>query len=374
MSYYRPVFKDDNLNEIASADYIATEYVYNRQSLNDLTHGFPVLVNPKTVDTPRSTPTSSSASSHTKRNRTIHNMKKLFNKDKKKASTGDLSDIHAAQQPGHTLDRIVSLKAEEKRKWELEKEEFDRRQREHEIHLLEIEQKEVERREEEVRKRNDDLSDKRRKNKMVQDKMMEQIKALEQKLIEFRTSHQKEEEDLEDAVRTMEDQLFEVKSDMEKRMRNLNLAFDSAHSSSPHDTMLGGKRDSLNSEFSQATTIPALASAPPNFDDVTDGFDTITTSKTGYGLGPAGMYPAIPVMTRSYETSKVMQVGGAEGGNPTPQPRSSLGSSPKSSPSPCDSPPDQRHHASLAVGAGAGVDNQSDKSAEFGEFGSASSV
>ena len=86
------------------------------------------------------------------------------------------------------------------------------------------------------------------------------------------------------------------------------------------------------------------------------------------------MYPAIPVMTRSYETSKVMQVGGAEGGNPTPQPRSSLGSSPKSSPSPCDSPPDQRHHASLAVGAGAGVDNQSDKSAEFGEFGSASSV
>ena len=47
MSYYRPVFKDDNLNEIASADYIATEYVYNRQSLNDLTHGFPVLVNPK---------------------------------------------------------------------------------------------------------------------------------------------------------------------------------------------------------------------------------------------------------------------------------------------------------------------------------------
>jgi len=279
-------------------------------------------------------------------------MKKLFHKDKKKASTGDLSDIHAAQQPGHTLDRIVSLKAEEKRKWELEKEEFDRRQREHEIHLLEIEQKEVERREEEVRKRNDDLSDKRRKNKMVQDKMMEQIKALEQKLIEFRTSHQKEEEDLEDAVRTMEDQLFEVKSDMEKRMRNLNLAFDSAHSSSPH----------------------ALASAPPNFDDVTDGFDTMTTSKTGYGVGPAGMYPAIPVMTRSYETSKVMQVGGAEGGNPTPQPRSSLGSSPKSSPSPCDSPPDQRHHASLAVGAGAGVDNQSDKSAEFGEFGSASSV
>ena len=64
---------------------------------------------------------------------------------------------------------------QEKRKWELEKEEFDRRQREHEIHLLEIEQKEVERREEEVRKRNDELADKRRKNKLVQDKMQEQV-------------------------------------------------------------------------------------------------------------------------------------------------------------------------------------------------------
>ena len=57
----------------------------------------------------------------------------------------------------------------------MEKEEFDRRQREHEIHLLEIEQKEVERREEEVRKRNDELADKRRKNKLVQDKMQEQV-------------------------------------------------------------------------------------------------------------------------------------------------------------------------------------------------------
>ena len=57
----------------------------------------------------------------------------------------------------------------------MEKEEFDRRQREHEVHLLEIEQKEVERREEEVRKRNDELADKRRKNKLVQDKMQEQV-------------------------------------------------------------------------------------------------------------------------------------------------------------------------------------------------------
>ena len=47
MSYYRPVFKEDTLNEITSPDYIATEYVFNRQSLNDLTHGYPVFVNSK---------------------------------------------------------------------------------------------------------------------------------------------------------------------------------------------------------------------------------------------------------------------------------------------------------------------------------------
>ena len=67
----------------------------------------------------------------------------------------------------------------------MEKEEFDRRQREHEIHLLEIEQKEVERREEEVRKRNDELADKRRKNKLVQDKMQEQVSINSRALQQF---------------------------------------------------------------------------------------------------------------------------------------------------------------------------------------------
>jgi len=366
MSYYRPVFKEDNFNEITSADYIGQEYVYNRQSLNDLSHGFPVIVNAKTVDTPRSTPTSSSShGGGTKRSRTIHNMKKLFNNKTKKASNPDLSGATAlnSHATGHTLDRIVSLKAEEKRKWELEKEEFDRRQREHEIHLLEIEQKEVERREEEVRKRNDELIDKRRKNKMVQDKMQEQIKALEQKLIEFRTSHRKEEEDLEDNVRVMEDQLFEVKSDMEKRMRNLNLAFDTPHSMP--------KRDSMGSEsgYSHATssTVP-VASAPSHYVDEPDGYGESPSEHTQkYG----SMYPAIPVVTRSYETSKIMATDretgtGLGGSNPTPQPRSSLGSSPKSSHSDRSDTPRGAIHQNAN-------DNHSDKSGEFADFGSASS-
>lgn len=188
---------------------------------------------------------------------------------------------------------------------------------------------------------------------------------MEQKFIEFRTSHRKEEEDLEDSVRVMEDQLFEVKSDMEKRMRGLNLAFDSAHNTA-------GKRDSMNSEYSHATTVNAAmaATAPPPgsvYGDETDGFDTVHK----YG---SMMYPAIPVLTKSYETSRVMQVGQGQGeGNPTPQPRSSLGSSPKSSHSDSrsDTPRQNCHH----TGAGGAGDTQSDKSGEFeGEFGSASSV
>ena len=180
---------------------------------------------------------------------------------------------------------------------------------------------------------------------------------MEQKLIEFRSAHRKEEEDLEDSVRVMEDQLFDVKSDMEKRMRSLNLAFDPAHATA------AAKRDSLNSEYSHATTVPAATAPPGSYFDETDEFDA-----SNYKYGSSMMYPAIPVLTKSYETSRVLQVqGGGEGVNPSPQPRSSLGSSPKSSHSDhsrnCDTPRDRQN-----------ADNQSDKSGEFADFGSASSV
>ena len=60
-------------------------------------------------------------------------------------------------------------------KWQKEQEEFNRRKREHEIHLVEIERQEVERREEEVRRRNEDLDEKRRKHRMIQDAVAEQV-------------------------------------------------------------------------------------------------------------------------------------------------------------------------------------------------------
>ena len=60
-------------------------------------------------------------------------------------------------------------------KWQKEQEEFNRRKREHEIQLVEIERQEVERREEEVRRRNEDLDEKRRKHRMIQDAVTEQV-------------------------------------------------------------------------------------------------------------------------------------------------------------------------------------------------------
>ena len=64
---------------------------------------------------------------------------------------------------------------QEKLKWQKEQEEFNRRKREHEIQLVEIERQEVERREEEVRRRNEDLDEKRRKHRMIQDAVTEQV-------------------------------------------------------------------------------------------------------------------------------------------------------------------------------------------------------
>ena len=61
-------------------------------------------------------------------------------------------------------------------KWQKEQEEFNRRKREHEIQLVEIERQEVERREEEVRRRNEDLDEKRRKHRMIQDAVNEQVR------------------------------------------------------------------------------------------------------------------------------------------------------------------------------------------------------
>ena len=60
-------------------------------------------------------------------------------------------------------------------KWQKEQDEFNRRKREHELQLVEIERQEVKRREEDVSRRKEDLADKRRKHKLIQDAVAEQV-------------------------------------------------------------------------------------------------------------------------------------------------------------------------------------------------------
>ena len=68
------------------------------------------------------------------------------------------------------------LLLQEKLKWQKEQEEFNRRRREHDIQLVEIEQQEVSRREEEITRRNEDLDEKRRKHRLIQDAVAEQVR------------------------------------------------------------------------------------------------------------------------------------------------------------------------------------------------------
>ena len=84
-------------------------------------------------------------------------------------------------------------------------------------------QSEVSRREVELRKLGEDLVDIRRKNKMVQDKVKEQMEILQTKLDEYRLEHKAQEESLEDEIQAKEDTIISVKESIEIRMKALDL-------------------------------------------------------------------------------------------------------------------------------------------------------
>jgi len=125
--------------------------------------------------------------------------------------------------PTDTLGRIVNAKEEAQRSWEQEQVEFANRRREHEIKMIEMEQTEVKRREVEVRKLGDDLIEIRRKNKVIQDKVAEQIQILQQKLEEYKLEHKAQEESLEDEIVAKEDVISNVKESLEIRMKAVEL-------------------------------------------------------------------------------------------------------------------------------------------------------
>ena len=85
------------------------------------------------------------------------------------------------------------------RRWIEEQEEFRRKQREHEIQMIEMEGAEVKRRELEVKKLGTELEETRRKNRSIQEKVAEQIEILQRKLQEYKVEHKQHEESIEDS-------------------------------------------------------------------------------------------------------------------------------------------------------------------------------
>ena len=63
----------------------------------------------------------------------------------------------------------------------------------------------------------------RRKNKVIQDKVAEQIQILRQKLEEYKLDHKAQEESLEDEIVTKEDVIANVKESLEIRMKAVEL-------------------------------------------------------------------------------------------------------------------------------------------------------
>ena len=69
----------------------------------------------------------------------------------------------------------------------------------------------------------DDLIEIRRKNKVIQDKVAEQIQILQQKLEEYKLEHKAQEESLEDEIVAKEDVISNVKESLEIRMKAVEL-------------------------------------------------------------------------------------------------------------------------------------------------------
>ena len=65
---------------------------------------------------------------------------------------------------------------QEKLKWQKQQDEFNRKRKEHQMHLVDIERKEVQRREEELRERKELLVEKQRKHAKIENDIIEQVR------------------------------------------------------------------------------------------------------------------------------------------------------------------------------------------------------
>ena len=104
-------------------------------------------------------------------------------------------------------------------------------------------QAEVKRREVEVRKLNTELSETRRKNKQIQDKVAEQIEILQRKLQEYKAEHKQHEDAIEGDLAAKEEAIFNVKESLDKRKKALEIDYcdDEVETDSNTDSLLEKK-------------------------------------------------------------------------------------------------------------------------------------
>jgi len=155
----------------------------------------------------------------------ILKMKRLFNPRKK--SEGE------PQEPANTLDRIVKDKEGVKKRLEEEEKTFLNKKREYEKKMIDFETQEVTRREQEIAEKKAALEDMKRKNRLVQDKVQEQIKTLTMKLDELRVEHETNEASGDSIISCLNDKLSQVQRSLNNRLQN----FDNIDNlpSAPHD-------------------------------------------------------------------------------------------------------------------------------------------
>jgi len=150
-------------------------------------------------------------------------------------------DLPAPSAPTDTLHRIVNAKEEAQRKWEADEEEHKRKKRDYEIRMIEMEEAEVERRDKEIEKLNTLLSDTKRKNQKVQDKMIEQIEIIKNKLEEYKLDHKTHESSIEDDIAAKTEKKGYVQSSLDQRKKALEIDFQSDNVDSSGDQENSGK-------------------------------------------------------------------------------------------------------------------------------------
>jgi len=119
------------------------------------------------------------------------------------------------ETPWQGLSRI---KRESGKKLEDEEKEFLLKKREYERKMIDMEKQEVFRREQEIEEKNTEFQELKRKNKLVQEKVEDQIKTLQMKLKEMKTEHQMSEDSTQTEIDSLNDTLGEVQISLKERM------------------------------------------------------------------------------------------------------------------------------------------------------------